>query len=71
MTHSTPHRVGTYIVTPLTSLTDSGEYAASVSVRRGMHDRVFRLLPVFQSVAEATRYALRQGRHLVLQNQLG
>lgn len=71
MTFSIPHHVGPYTVTPLTSQTDCGDYAAAVSVRRGKHDRVFRLVPVFRSAAEATGYALVQGKRLILQNQLG
>lgn len=64
------HEVGKYHVTPMTKLTETGQYAASVSIRRGMHDRVFRLIPLFSSAAQAARYALAQGRHLVLNNQL-
>jgi len=64
------HEVGRYLVTPMTKLTDTGQYAASVSIRRGMHDRVFRLIPRFDSAARAARYALMQGRHFVLHNQL-
>lgn len=64
------HEVGRYLVTPMTKLTDTGQYAASVSIRRGMHDRVFRLIPRFDSAARAARYALMQGRHFVLNNQL-
>ncbi|MBS0407321.1 MAG: hypothetical protein JSS17_13365 [Proteobacteria bacterium] len=71
MTPSIPHQVGHYIVTPFTGPADCGRFAASVSVRRGKHDRVFRFVPVFRSAAEATRYALGQARQLVAQNQLG
>jgi hypothetical protein len=62
--------VGKFLVTPLTKITDSGDYAASVSIRRGMYDRIIRFIPRFQSDALAARYALRQGRSMVLQNQL-
>ena len=62
--------VGKVLVTPLTKITDSGDYAASVSIRRGMYDRIIRFIPRFQSDAHAARYALRQGRSMVLQNQL-
>lgn len=62
--------VGKYLVTPMTKVTKSGHYAASVSIRRGMHDRVFRLIPRFDSAAHAARYALAQGRHFILNNQL-
>lgn len=64
------HEVGKYHVTPMTKLTETGHYAASVSIRRGMHDRVFRLIPRFNSAARATHYALAQGRHFVRHNQL-
>ncbi|GAA4350199.1 hypothetical protein GCM10023165_37550 [Variovorax defluvii] len=70
MQTSRAHEVGKYLVTPMTKLTDSGQYAASVSVRRGMHDRVFRLVRRFDDAARAARYALAQGRLLVLNNQL-
>ena len=61
---------GKFLVTPLTRKTDAGDYAASVSIRRGMHDRVFRFIPRFVSEARALRYALSEGRSLVLSNQL-
>lgn len=64
------HEVGKYHVTPMTKLIETGQYAASVSIRRGMHDRVFRLIPRFNSAAQASRYALAQGRYLVQNNQL-
>jgi hypothetical protein len=54
----------------MTKLTETGRYAASVSIRRGMHDRVFRLIRCFDSAPRAARYALAQGRHLVLSRQL-
>lgn len=64
------HEVGSYLVTPMTKRIEDGQYAASVSIRRGMHDRVFRLIPRFDSATRAMRYALSQGRQLVLNNQL-
>jgi hypothetical protein len=64
------HAVGKYLVTPMTRLNEAGRYCASVSIRRGMHDRVFRLIPNFDSAAGASSYALAQGRHFVLNNQL-
>jgi len=64
------HEVGRYLVTPMTKLTETGQYAASVSIRRGMHDRVFRLIPRFDSATRAAVYALAQGRAFVLNNQL-
>lgn len=62
--------VGKYLVTPLTKLIGADAYAASVSIRRGMHDRVFRLLPRFASEAQALGYALDQGRRMAAHSQL-
>ena len=70
MTEPQVHQVGNYLVTPLTKVTDTGRYAASVSIRRGMHDRVFRFVPNFDSAPLAALYALAQGRHFVHSNQL-
>lgn len=63
-------RVGNYVVTPLTKTTNVG-VTASVSIRRGMYDRIFRFLPSFPCDAQAVQYALAQGRRMVLHNQLG
>lgn len=63
-------RVGNYVVTALIKLTESGQFAAAVSIRRGMHDRIFRFIPRFASDAGAARYALDEGRSMVLHNQL-
>ena len=62
-------RVGNYVVTPLTRTTDAG-VTASVSIRRGVYDRIFRFIPAFACHAQAAQYALAQGRSMVLQNQL-
>ncbi len=59
--------VGKYLVTPLTKLIGGNAYAASVSLRRGMHDRVFRLLPRFTDETQAVCYALDQGRLMATQ----
>lgn len=68
----TPFPVGKYLVSPLSRLTDAGDYSASISLRsgRGMasHDRVFRLLPRFASHHAALRYAAREGRAMALQH---
>jgi hypothetical protein len=49
----------------LTRPVGRGRYAASVSIRSGRgsttHDRVLRLVPVFDTSAEAARYATAQG----------
>ncbi|MBK1614087.1 hypothetical protein CKO44_11475 [Rubrivivax gelatinosus] len=58
-------QVGKYLVSPLTRLEDCGRFAASVSIRSGRgsntHDRVLRLVPVFESRDDAVRYATAQG----------
>jgi hypothetical protein len=57
--------VGKYLVSPLTTLTQAGTYAPSLSIRsghgRGTHDRVFRYVARFSSRTEACRYAVQQG----------
>jgi len=57
--------VGKYLVSPLTRLTDAGNYAASVSIRSGngsgTHDRVFRFAQRFATSECASRYAIEQG----------
>lgn len=64
--------VGKYLVSPLSRLTETGDYSASISLRsgRGMasHDRVFRLVPRFDTHHAALRYAAREGRALALQH---
>jgi hypothetical protein len=59
--------VGKYLVSPLTTRTDAGDYAASVSIRSGQgshtHDRVMRFLPLFDTREGARRYAVEQGMH--------
>jgi hypothetical protein len=66
--HQNTISVGKFLVTPLTRQTDHGDYAASVSLRRGAHDRVFRFVPRFQSPVTAARYAEAEGRRLAMQN---
>lgn len=59
--------MGKYLVSPLIKLTDSGDYAAAVSVRSGRgsatHDRVLRFVPRFSTSEAARRYAIEQGLH--------
>ena len=64
-------RVGTYLVTPLTKTDGAGAFLASVSIRRGAHDRIYRFAQRFTSSARAARFAAQQGRRLVLAGQLG
>jgi hypothetical protein len=57
--------VGKYLVSPLSRLTDDGQYTASVSIRTGQgsstHDRVLRFATLFASQADAMLFATRQG----------
>jgi hypothetical protein len=61
----TSFQIGKYLVSPLIKLLPGGRYAASVSIRSGRgsatHDRVLRLLPLFDTPAAAVRYAIDQG----------
>lgn len=58
--------VGRFLLSAVTRRTDSGQFAASLSIRSGSgtgtHDRVFRFIPLFPSRRAAQRYALAQGR---------
>lgn len=57
--------VGRFVLSPITRQTDSGEFAASLSIRSGRgatsHDRVFRFIPLFATAQAAASYALDQG----------
>ncbi len=59
--------VGKYLVSPLTRFDESGHYTASVSIRNGSHDRVFRFLPAFSTKEDAARYAIAEGRRWIQQ----
>ena len=63
-------QVGNYVVTPFSHLDASGQFAASVSIRRGVYDRVFRFIPQFTSESLANSYALDQARTMLLANAL-
>lgn len=56
--------VGKFLVSPFTHSTESGDYAASLSIRSGRGsgtlDRVFRFVPRFSCRDEALQYALNQ-----------
>ncbi|MBP6338344.1 MAG: hypothetical protein KA375_12155 [Vitreoscilla sp.] len=58
-------QVGKYLVSPLARHLGPDRYTASVSIRSGQgrstHDRVLRLLPVFNDAPGALRYATEQG----------
>lgn len=64
--HDHTQVVGKYLVTPYTKMSDSGAFVAAVSLRRGMHDRVFRFVPLFASPLGALHYATAQGRAMAL-----
>jgi len=57
--------VGKYLVSPIVTRTDSGRYAASVSIRSGhgsaTHHRVLRFVPRFDKHDVAQRYAVEHG----------
>ncbi len=63
--HEKTISVGKYLVSPLTQLTDAGNYTSSVSIRSGAgratHDRVFRFVARFDTREGARRYAVQQG----------
>lgn len=64
----TPVSVGHYLITPLTRVTEQGDYAASVSLRRGSYDRVYRFFPRFANAEGALSFALAQARALLTQD---
>ena len=70
MSQTLCERVGSYIVTPLVKTTCGGQFSASVSIRRGMYDRVFRFVTSFPSQLLAAQHALSEGRDMVLSNRL-
>ena len=70
ITPTITERVGNYVVTPLTQVTESGKVSAAVSIRRGVYDRVFRFFDQFDNAAAAAIYALQQGKAMVLREQL-
>jgi hypothetical protein len=57
--------LGKYLISPLTKLTDAGDYAPSVSIRSGggraTHDRIYRFVARFDTREAACRYACEQG----------
>jgi hypothetical protein len=57
--------VGKYLLSPLVRRTESGQFAASLSIRSGRgsgtHDRVFRYVPLFAGRDQAAHYAVSQG----------
>ena len=66
-----PFSMGKFLVSPLSRITESGDYAPSISIRSGRgaatHDRIFRLEPRFATTQGALDYAASQGRALGLQ----
>ena len=70
ITPTQPFSVGKFLVSPLSRLTEAGDYIASTSIRSGQgigtHDRVFRFVPRFSTAQSALAYAACHGRHLAL-----
>lgn len=68
--HELSFSIGRFLISPSARLTESGDYAPSVSIRRGCgtgtHDKVFRFVRRFPSRGSAVRYAIQQGRDLVI-----
>ena len=62
--------IGKFLVSPSARVTDAGDFAPSVSIRRGhgthTHDKVFRFTRRFASHRSAVIYAIREGRSLVV-----
>ncbi len=60
--------IGRFLVSPSARVTDTGDYAPSVSLRRGRgagtHDKVFRFTRRFANHRSAVAYAAREGRAL-------
>jgi hypothetical protein len=58
--------IGSFLVTPSARVTDTGDFAPSVSIRRGRGtstlDKVYRFTRRFQSHRGAIDYAIRQGQ---------
>jgi len=65
-----PFSIGKYLVSPLSRLTDAGDYTASLSIRSGRgsgtHDRVYRFTPRFTTQQGALTFAANQGLHLAM-----
>ena len=64
-THETSIVVGQFVVSPLTTATESGRYAASAVIcsgsGRNTHHRVLRFVPRFSTRDGARRYAVEHG----------
>jgi hypothetical protein len=56
-----------YLVSPFARFNESGYYTASVSIRNGSHDRVFRFIPQFSTREGAVQYALSEGQRWLRQ----
>jgi hypothetical protein len=63
--HETSIVVGKFVVSPLTTATDSGRFAASAVIRsgrgHGTHHRVLRFVPRFSTRDGARHYAVEHG----------
>ncbi len=71
-----PFSYGKFLISPSARVTDAGDFAPSVSLRRGhgsgTHDKVYRFTHRFASHGGAIDYAIDRGRALAMANgQLG
>lgn len=62
--------IGKYAVTPLSHQTRGGDYCSSVSIRRGVYDRVYSFERRFGSRDRADEYALSQASAMMGGNSL-
>ncbi len=62
--------IGKYAITPLSHLLHGGAYCASVSIRRGIYDRIYSFERKFQSQDGADQYAMSQVPVLMRQDLL-
>lgn len=66
--------MGRYVLSSMTQRTDTGHFAAALSIRSGTgsasHDRVFRFTPLFSTHRAASRYAMAQGLEYLRQPAL-
>ncbi len=65
--------IGKFLISPTAKATDAGDFAPSVSIRRGSGcgtlDKIFRFTRRFATHRHAVEYAAREGRALVTSQQ--
>lgn len=66
--HELSFSIGRFLVSPSARVTDTGDFAPSVSLRRGSgsttHDKIFRFTQRFADFRSAVAYATHEGRAL-------